>query len=73
MVPNLAGFTLSHFIANFYTRGSSLTKCREAGELAILQALGQVMPYRFVIKSYTAWILPTTNIKGKGYGKDATV
>ena len=89
MVPNLAGFTLSHFIANFlrqstrtmkfsflntlYTRGSSLTKCREGGELAILQALGQAMPYRLVIKSYTAWILPTPNIKGRGHGKNTTV
>ena len=56
-----------------YTRGSSLTKYREAGKFAALQALGQVVPYRFVIKSYTAWILPTTNIKGKGYGEDTTV
>jgi hypothetical protein len=58
---------------SLYTRGISLTKYREAGKLAILKALGQVMPYRFVIKSYTAWIPSTTNVKGKGYGEDATV
>jgi hypothetical protein len=56
-----------------YTRGFTLTKYRETGKLAILQALGQMMPYRFVIKLYTAWILPITNIKGKGYGEDAAV
>ena len=61
------------FLNILYTRGTSLTKYREVGKLAILQALGQVVPYRLVIKLYTAWILPTTNIKGKGYGEDATV
>ena len=44
----------------------------EARKLAILQALDQVMTYRFVIKLYTAWILPTTNVQGKSYGDDAT-
>ena len=40
----------------------NFSKYREAGKLAILQALEQVMPYRSVIKLYTAWIFPTTNV-----------
>ena len=48
-----------------YTRKIiTLTKYREADKVAILQALGQVVPYRFVIKLYTAWILSTANLTG---------
>ena len=51
------------------TREISLTKYREVGKLAVLKALGQVMSYRHVIKSYTAWILPTTNVKAKAMAR----
>ena len=45
----------------------------EAFKLALLQAPGQMMPYRFVTKSYTAWIFPTAYIKSNACGKNTTV